>query len=131
MSELLTYLLDNEPQFRKTRLEDLYSDFGETRSINSDGYHANITAWLQALSHATLAGHMPSSSASPDLLSISISNDLVLALESREWGRPSALGTVVREGIKSRQWIDVGEFEAAKESIYKKGWTIPVPSVGD
>ncbi|KAL5330155.1 hypothetical protein ACEPPN_003680 [Leptodophora sp. 'Broadleaf-Isolate-01'] len=131
MSELLTYLLDNEPQFRKTRLEDLYSDFGKSRSINPDGYHANITAWLQALSHATLAGHMPSSSASPDLLSISISNDLVLALETREWGRPSALGTVVREGMKSRLWIDVGEFEEAKESIYKKGWTVPVPSVGD
>ncbi|KAH7355231.1 Snf7-domain-containing protein [Rhexocercosporidium sp. MPI-PUGE-AT-0058] len=131
MSELLTYLLTHESQFRKTRLEDLYSDFGKSRSINPDGYHANITAWLQALSHATLAGHMPSSSASPDLLSITISNDLVLALETREWGRPSALGTVVREGTKARLWIDVREFEEAKESVYKQSWTIPVPSVGD
>ncbi|KAG4418664.1 hypothetical protein IFR04_008200 [Cadophora malorum] len=131
MSDLLTYLLDNEPQFRKTRLEDLYSDFGKSRSINPDGYHANITAWLQALSHATLAGHIPSTSASPDLLSITISNDLVHALETREWGRPSALGTVVREGLTARQWIDVREFEEARESIYKKGWSIPVPSVGD
>ncbi|PVH80340.1 hypothetical protein DL98DRAFT_515442 [Cadophora sp. DSE1049] len=131
MSDLLTYLLNNEPQFRKTRLEDLYSDFCKSRSINPDGYHANITAWLQALSHATLAGHMPSTSVSPDLLSITMSNDLVHALETREWGRPSALGTVVREGLKARQWIDVREFEEAKESIYKKGWTIPVPSVGD
>ncbi|KAH7411272.1 Snf7-domain-containing protein [Cadophora sp. MPI-SDFR-AT-0126] len=131
MSELLTYLLKNEPQFRKTRLEDLYSDFGKSRNINPDGYHANITAWLQALSHATLAGHMPSPSASPDLLSITISNDLVQALETREWGRPSALGSVVREGLKARQWIDVREFENARGNIYKQGWTIPVPSVGD
>ncbi|KAL2070396.1 hypothetical protein VTL71DRAFT_13422 [Oculimacula yallundae] len=131
MSELLTYLLNNEPQFRKTRLEDLYSDFGKSRSINPDGYHANITAWLSALSHATLAGHMPSPSATPDLLSITISNDLLLALETREWGRPSALGTVVREGVKARSWIDVKEFEEARESVYKKGWGVTVPSVGD
>ncbi|KAK0119581.1 hypothetical protein ONS95_011021 [Cadophora gregata] len=131
MSELLAYLFKNESQFRKTRLEDLYSDFGKSRSINPDGYQANITAWLQALSHATLAGHMPSTSSSPDLLSITISTDLVYALETREWGVPSALGTVVREGLKTRQWIDVQEFALARESIYQKGWALPVPSIGD
>ncbi|CZT51576.1 related to protein SNF7 [Rhynchosporium secalis] len=134
MSELLTYLLENEPQFRKTRLQDLYSDFTKTRNINPDGYQANITAWHQALSHATFAGCMPSPSTSPDLLSITISNDLILALETRDCGRPSALGTVVREGVKARLWIDVKEFEEKADSIYKKGWGIPVPivpSVGD
>ncbi|EKD21682.1 uncharacterized protein L3040_004904 [Drepanopeziza brunnea f. sp. 'multigermtubi'] len=131
MSELLTYLLNNEPQFRKTRLQDLYSDFAAARSINPDGYTANITAWLTGLSHAALAGHAPS----PDHLSITISPDLVHALETREWGRPSALGTVVREGIKSRQWIDYREFLEREESVYKSSWGLNiggyVPSVGD
>ncbi len=74
---------------------------------------------------------MPSPSASPDLLSITISNDLVSSLETREWGRPSALGTVVREGIRGRQWIDYNEFLERDDSIYRKGWSIPVPSLGD
>ncbi|TVY25454.1 Uncharacterized protein LHYA1_G005700 [Lachnellula hyalina] len=109
MSELLTYLQNNEPQFRKARLGALYSDFRPQATLNPDGYSANISAWLSALSSALLAGAVPSS---PNLLTLNINESLLQSLESKEWGRPLALGTVVREGVNRGVLVGVKEFES-------------------
>ncbi|PBP16830.1 putativeTRAPP complex protein TRS85 [Diplocarpon rosae] len=126
---------DEPPESDQTRLEDLYSDFAKTRTINPDGYQANTTAWLNGLSHAALAGACPSPSASPSHLTITISSPLLTALETREYGRPSALRAVIQEGIKSRQWIDYNEFMSSERSVYQRGWGrslgASIPSVGD
>ncbi|TVY37376.1 Uncharacterized protein LOCC1_G005628 [Lachnellula occidentalis] len=121
MSELLTYLQNNEPQFRKARLGALYSDFRPQATLNPDGYSANISAWLSALSSALLAGAVPSS---PNLLTLNINESFLKSLESREWGRPLALGTVVREGVNRGVLVGVKEFESLEGSIYgrRKGW---------
>ncbi|TVY18641.1 Uncharacterized protein LARI1_G002879 [Lachnellula arida] len=121
MSELLTYLQNNEPQFRKARLGALYSDFRPQATLNPDGYSANISAWLSALSSALLAGAVPSSS---NLLTLNINESLLQSLESKEWGRPLALGTVVREGVNRGVLMGVEEFESLEGSIYnrRKGW---------
>ena len=47
------------------------------------------------LSKATRAGLIPSSSHGHDTLSLRTGEDLLQALETKEWGRPLALGTVI------------------------------------
>ncbi|KAF8849139.1 hypothetical protein BDZ45DRAFT_753099 [Acephala macrosclerotiorum] len=136
MSELLTYLQNNEPQFRRARLAALYSDFRHLQSTNPDGYTANLTAWRTGLSSAAKAGVLPDGSH----FSISFSEDLLRSLETKELGRPLSLGTVVREvvaggkGGKGKWWMEK-EFEEREESVYTKGWglipRIQVPGPGD
>jgi len=111
MSELLQYILQHEEAFRryspsltrtqapcadidrsKARLASLYSDFRLQRATNPDGYQANIKAWQKALTNATRAGVLPSANA---LLVLRTDEDLIRALESRDWGRPLALGAVI------------------------------------
>ncbi|CZR63293.1 related to protein SNF7 [Phialocephala subalpina] len=136
MSELLTHLQNNEPQFRKARLAALYSDFRHLQTTNPDGYTANLTAWRTGLSSAAKAGVLPDGSH----FSISFSEDLLRSLETKEWGRPLSLGTVVREvvaggkGGEGKWWMEK-EFEEREESVYHKGWglmpRIQVPGPGD
>ncbi|RDL40009.1 Uncharacterized protein BP5553_04349 [Venustampulla echinocandica] len=129
MSELVTYLQNNEAHFRKARFAALYSDFRPLRTLNPDGYNANISAWLKGLSSATLAGAVPSSSAKPNLLTLTIDEDLLRALDTKEWGRPLALGVVIREAMARREMISLKEFEESEESIYtpKSGWGLAIP----
>ncbi|KAH6676351.1 Snf7-domain-containing protein [Halenospora varia] len=123
MSELLTYLQTNDPQFRKARLGALYSDFRPLQTTNPDGYTANINAWLSGLSSASLAGAISSSSQTHqhDLLTLSINQKLLSELETREWGRPLALGTVVREGIQRGDFVAAGEFNSGEYKSRPKG----------
>jgi charged multivesicular body protein 7 len=52
-------------------------------------------------------------------------------LESKEWGRPLALGAVVQESIQRREIIPVAQFQDAKESIYRNPWSLnPLNLVG-
>jgi len=76
----------------KARLASLYSDFRLQRAANPDGYQANIKAWQKAFANATRAGVVPSAI---DLLVLRTDEDPVRALESRDWGRPLALGAVI------------------------------------
>ena len=137
-SPLLKYLLTNEPSFRKSvtllspsypanhkyyraRLAALYSDFSPLRALNPDGYSANITAWTQGLSHAARAGSLPSN----DSLILSLDSLLYQELETKEWGRPLALGTVVSEAVQRKEFMVLKEFAETKESIYRSPWRIP------
>ncbi|RKF72136.1 uncharacterized protein GcM1_249213 [Golovinomyces cichoracearum] len=122
MSELIGFLCDNVPQFRKSRLSALYSDFSYLRTTNPDGYVANVSAWLQGLASATRAGVMPTINKNPNLLSMTLNQDLIHALET-ENGRPLSIGIVSREGIANGQLIPRKEFMEAVSSIYQKSWS--------
>lgn len=82
-------------QHSRARLASLYSDFRVLRSTNPDGYAANVSAWQDALEHAARAGVIPAPGGGLSFLSLSTDENLMRALESKEWGRPLALGTVV------------------------------------
>ena len=79
----------------RARLPSLYSDFRHQRTTNPDGYAVNISAWRTALSHAAREGLIPSSGPRNDLLVFRFSEELRRALETKEWGQPLALGTVI------------------------------------
>lgn len=58
------------------------------------------------------------------MLSININEELFRELETKEWGRPLALGTVVQEGIQRKDIIPAKEFLESKESIYHNPWSL-------
>jgi charged multivesicular body protein 7 len=66
---------------------------------------------------------MSSSSSSPDLLVLNVDEELLRALECKEWGRPLALGTVVHDLIMRKEMMPLQEFLSFKETIYSKNWT--------
>lgn len=47
---------------------------------------------------------------------------LLRALESKQYGRPLALGTVIREASLQRDLIPLQEFLASQQSIFYKSW---------
>ncbi|KAI3320147.1 hypothetical protein HD806DRAFT_248405 [Xylariaceae sp. AK1471] len=122
MSELLDYLLQNEPDFRKPRLPALYSDFRSQRTLNPDGFVANVSAWKRGLSNAALAGHAPSKSPTRNHLTLELDDALLRSLENKQFGRPLALGTVLQEALASGEMIPLPQFLKATQSIYHKSW---------
>lgn len=56
-------------------------------------------------------------------------DDLLRALDTKEWGMPLALGTVVREAVDGREMMPAKEYMAAKESIYRRSWILSPWSV--
>jgi charged multivesicular body protein 7 len=58
------------------------------------------------------------------LLVLNVDENLLRALETKEWGRPLALGTVVRDALSRKEMMPVQEFLVAKESIYHKSWAL-------
>jgi charged multivesicular body protein 7 len=66
-----------------------------------------------------------------DLLSFTADDELLRALETKEWGRPLALGTVVREALARREVLPFKEFMERKESIHARSWGFKVPGVGE
>ncbi|KAI9730410.1 MAG: hypothetical protein M1834_005920 [Cirrosporium novae-zelandiae] len=124
MSELLNFIFAHEAKFRRERLPSLYSDFRVQRTINPDGYEANISTWLEALAGAASAGKLPTHSAQNDLLLLETGQELVRALETKEYGRPLALGAVINEGIQRKEMIPFQEFLTTPTSIYNRSWVI-------
>ncbi|KAI8946708.1 Snf7-domain-containing protein [Xylaria longipes] len=122
MSELLDYLLQNDQNFRKARLPALYSDFRPQRTLNPDGFVANVSAWKRGLSNAALAGHAPSKSPARNHLTLELDDALLRALESKQFGRPLALGTVLQEALASGEMVPLPHFLRATQSIYHKSW---------
>ncbi|KAB5572101.1 SNF7 family protein [Coniochaeta sp. 2T2.1] len=129
MSTLLDYLLQHEPSFRKARLPALYSDFRSQRTLNPDGYAANISAWRKALAAIARSGLAPASKSStqPNLLVLDCDERLVRALESKQFGRPLALGAVFAEAQNAKDIIPLPEFLKMQQSVYYKPWTIASP----
>ncbi|KAI2773953.1 Snf7-domain-containing protein [Daldinia loculata] len=124
MSELLNYLVQNDDNFRRARLPALYSDFRSQRTLNPDGFAANVAAWKRGLSSATLAGQAPSKSATHNHLTLDLESDALLrSLESKQFGRPLALGTVLQEALASGEMMPLQQFLKAKESIYYRSWS--------
>ena len=83
--------MPNDVSYR-ARLSSLYSDFQIQQSINPDGYTANVSAWVSALTQATFAGKVANGK---DRLSLKVGRELLQDLETKEWGRPMALGAVI------------------------------------
>lgn len=108
----------------RNRLAALYSDFRHLRTTNPDGYAANIEAWRKGLADAVKGGHISNRGASGDLLIMNVDENLLNALESKEWGKPLALGMVVRDAVSKKEMMPAQEFLSAKESIYHKSWVL-------
>ncbi|KAF2488149.1 Snf7-domain-containing protein [Neohortaea acidophila] len=131
MSELLEFIKSHEEAFRsRARLASLYSDFRFQRSSNPDGYQANSSAWLRALSKAASAGLIPrqnQASGQYDHFALHTGEELLRALETREFGRPLALGAAVEDAVKGKELVPLRRFLDAKESIYAGGGWLPRP----
>jgi charged multivesicular body protein 7 len=124
MPTLLDWLVENEPSFRRTRLPSLYSDLSVQRTTNPEGYAANVTAWTSALTRASLAGQLPLQQR--QRLILQTSDDLLNALASPQYGRPSGLGCVLDDAVRTGKMVDLHDFVASEKSIYSKSW-IPSP----
>ncbi|KAI1818394.1 Snf7-domain-containing protein [Poronia punctata] len=122
MSELLDYLLQHDTGFRQARLPALYSDFNPQRTLNPDGYAANVSAWKRALSNAALAGKTPSKSPSHNHLTLELDDALLRALETKQFGRPLALGAVLQDALSTKEMIPLSQFLKATQSIYHNSW---------
>ncbi|KAL2266927.1 hypothetical protein VTJ83DRAFT_4204 [Remersonia thermophila] len=122
---LFDYLVENEPAFRKTRLPALYSEFQTQRTVKPDAYQANVSAWRQALARIVSSGLAPSPRGQdPSLFVLHSGEQLARALESKQYGRPLALGAVVQEALAARDLIPLREFLDAKDSIYRRSWSV-------
>lgn len=109
----------------RARLPALYSDFQTQRTLNPDGYQANVSAWRRALARIVRSGRAPRGrGAAPDLFVLHSDEQLLRALESKQYGRPLALGAVVREALAARDLMPLSEFLAARESIYRRPWSV-------
>ncbi|EWY85080.1 hypothetical protein FOYG_12360 [Fusarium oxysporum NRRL 32931] len=122
MGELADYLINNDPSFSRSRLAARYSDFRSQRTLNPDGYQANISAWRQALSDLVAKGKISHRGSSPDHLVLKLDDSLLRSLEHKEFGQPLALGTVVREATAGRDFIPLQDFEKSQQSIYQRSW---------
>ncbi|KAI0005280.1 Snf7-domain-containing protein [Xylariaceae sp. FL0662B] len=122
MSELLNYLVQNDANFRRARLPALYSDFRSQHTLNPDGFAANLAAWKRALSSAALTGHAPSKSSAPNHLTLELDDALLRALESKQFGRPLALGTVLQDAVATGEMLPLQQFLRAQQSIYRRSW---------
>lgn len=76
-------------------MPSLYADFTLQRHSNPDGYAANTLVWINALSKAAQAGLVPADGGDHDTLSLRTGDALLQSLETKEWGRPLALGPVI------------------------------------
>ncbi|KAH7163611.1 Snf7-domain-containing protein [Dactylonectria estremocensis] len=123
MGELADYLVNNDPSFRKSRLPALYSDFRPQRTLNPDGYAANLSAWRHALCQIAAHGLASHRGSSPNLFTIALDDSLLRSLESKQFGQPLALGTVVREAAADREFINLQDFNKSQQSIYTRTWT--------
>ncbi|TKA76131.1 hypothetical protein B0A55_03243 [Friedmanniomyces simplex] len=128
MTELLDFLRTHEEAFRsRARLASLYSDFRYQRQTNPDGYQANASAWLRVLTAAAKAGLIPAESGSQhDRFTVHTGEELLRGLQTAEFGRPLALGSVLEDAVRKKQLVPLREFLDAKQSVYAKSW-LPTP----
>ncbi|KAL6892218.1 Snf7 domain-containing protein [Trichoderma evansii] len=125
MGELADYLVEHDPSFRKTRLPALYSDFRSQKTLNPDGYHANISAWLLALARLASEGLLSRQGSTSSALVFDIDESLRRSLSSKQFGQPLALGTVINEALAQRDLIPLQTFLQSTQNIYQhqQGWS--------
>ncbi|KAK5709591.1 hypothetical protein LTR17_019675 [Elasticomyces elasticus] len=128
MTELLEFLRTHEEAFHsRARLASLYSDFRYQRQTNPDGYQANASAWLRALTAAAKAGLIPAQAGTQhDRFTVHTGEELLRGLQTQEFGRPLALGSVLEDAVREKQLVPLRDFLDAKQSIYTKSW-LPTP----
>ncbi|CAI7577513.1 unnamed protein product [Penicillium viridicatum] len=150
MSELLKYILTHEEAFRRNRLPSLYSDFTPQKKTNPDGYAVNVAAWEQALNRAAKRGYTssrgvrvrsgstvsakdgttPVKRKKTDHLILRTDESLLRDLESPEWGRPVALGTVFDEAVRNNSMIPLPVYKTTAGLLQKKSqWKLIDPGV--
>lgn len=120
MGELSDYLVEHDPNFRKTRLPALYSDFRSQRTLNPDGYHANISAWLLALARLASEGLLSRQGSKSSALVFDIDESLRRSLSSKQFGQPLALGTAINEALAQRDLIPLQTFLQSTQNIYQQ-----------
>ncbi|KAL2429517.1 hypothetical protein ABEF95_005668 [Exophiala dermatitidis] len=119
---LLSWATDQSFSISRTRLPSLYSDLTVQKTSNPEGYAANVTAWESALTRAALAGKLPIE----QRLILQTSEDLLNALASPQYGRPSGLGCVLDDAVRHGKMIDLKDFLISDKSIYNRSW-LPSP----
>lgn len=143
MSSLLDYLQTHEPTFKRlflscpyppttlslttlspNRLASLYSDFHTRRQTNPEGYAANSTAWLSALTTLARAGLLPfsRSPSGTSRVSFTSGDPLLRALTSPRLGQPQGLGPVIADALHAGALVPRDRFLASERSIYARGW---------
>lgn len=81
-----------------------------------------MTAWESALTRAALAGQLPLE----QRLILQTSDDLLNALASPQYGKPSGLGCVLDSCVRQGKMIDLSDFLTSDKSIYNQAW-LPSP----
>ncbi|KAM0255180.1 hypothetical protein ACHAQJ_006023 [Trichoderma viride] len=120
MGELSDYLVQHDANFRKTRLPALYSDFRSQKTLNPDGYHANISAWLLALARLASEGLLSRQGSKSSALVFDIDESLRRSLGSKQFGQPLALGTVINEALAQKDLIPLQSFLQSNQNIYQQ-----------
>ena len=120
----VTLYVDTELTYGRARLPSLYSDFRGQRTINSDGYTANIAAWESGLAAAAKAGVLPDG-----VFAVQFGTQLEHELQTRENGLPQALGAVEEEAVIHGHMIPLSHFLASPKSIYDRSWDLSLSQV--
>ncbi|KAL7951118.1 Snf7 domain-containing protein [Trichoderma barbatum] len=123
MGELADYLVEHDPNFRKTRLPALYSDFRSQKTLNPDGYRANISAWLLALARLASDGLLTRQGSKSSALVFDLDESLRRSLSSKQFGQPLALGTVINEALAQKDLIPLQSFLQSNQNIYQQSWS--------
>lgn len=120
MTDVVSWLTHNEPEFNERRLPSLYSDLVQQKAANPDGFAANATAWQKALTRAALADQLPGNSK----LVLKCTDGLLHALSSPKYGQPTGLGAVFDEMVQKGKAMDIKDFQGSEASIYQKSWSL-------
>ncbi|KAF2664862.1 hypothetical protein BT63DRAFT_428823 [Microthyrium microscopicum] len=136
MSDLLRYLTSTREAFQDTRrLNSLYGDFATYEHSNPEGYRANLDEWRLGLISAAREGIIPADPKHKEYddsrFVLETGNHLLHALEMRQFGIPVALGKVVEDAVKSREFIELHDFITSPTSIYQRRWLPTIPSLSD
>ncbi|KAL7933561.1 Snf7 domain-containing protein [Trichoderma chlorosporum] len=123
MGELADFLVQHDANFRKARLPALYSDFRSQKTLNPDGYHANVSAWLQALARLASEGLLSRQGSESSALVFDLDESLRRSLDSKQYGQPLALGTVVNEAVAQKDLIPLQSFLQSNQNIYQQSWS--------
>ncbi|KAK4895381.1 hypothetical protein LTR27_006445 [Elasticomyces elasticus] len=102
-------------------------EFLRTHEEAFHGYQANASAWLRALTAAAKAGLIPAQAGTQhDRLTVHTGEELLRGLQTQEFGRPLALGSVLEDAVRKKQLVPLRDFLDAKQSVYTKSW-LPTP----
>ncbi|KAL3960522.1 hypothetical protein ACCO45_005639 [Purpureocillium lilacinum] len=131
MGELADYLAQHDANFRKARLPALYSDFRPQRTLNPDGYRANVSAWRGAIASLASSGLLSRCLSGSSAFVLNLDESLPRYLESRQFGQPLALGTALREAIATKDLLPVQEFLQSEQGTGARSWVgLPWSALG-